>query len=154
MEVKVVLARSDTALGFLRGPPHRPGSGRKDRRYRHDVLTCAAVRHPGMRGDVPAGPPPDPSQEEQMLLVDASRTSRELVRDLRAIPPGGEALPESVAWQTFLELRKRGEPDATRLFLTAVRNLHSRRCIAGAALPTDDPLPDEHRLTDDAFLAD
>jgi hypothetical protein len=89
-----------------------------------------------------------------MLLVDASRTSRELVRDLRAIPPGGEALPESVAWQTFLELRKRGEPDATRLFLTAVRNLHSRRCIAGAALPTDDPLPDEHRLTDDAFLAD
>lgn len=89
-----------------------------------------------------------------MSLVDASRTSRELVRDLRAIPGGHEGLPESIAWQTFIELRKRGEPEATRLFLSAVRNLHTRRCIGGAALPTDDPLPDEHRLTDDSFLAD
>jgi hypothetical protein len=89
-----------------------------------------------------------------MVLVNATRTSRELVRDLRAIPPGEGFLPESMAWQTFLELRKRGEPEATRLFLAAVRALHTRRCIAGAALPTDDPLPDEHRLTDDAFLAD
>jgi len=94
-----------------------------------------------------------PEQEERMMLVNATRTSRELVRDLRAIPPGEGVLPESVAWQTFLELRKRGEPEATRLFLAAVRNLHNRRSI-GAALPTDDPLSDEHRLTDDSFLAD
>jgi hypothetical protein len=63
-------------------------------------------------------------------------------------------LPESVAWQTFLELQKRGEPDAVRLFLGAVRSLHSRRCIAGVDLPTEDFLPDEHRLTQDLFLAD
>ncbi|MEQ1500580.1 MAG: hypothetical protein ABMB14_00045 [Myxococcota bacterium] len=89
-----------------------------------------------------------------MTLVDAGSSSRELVRNLRAIPTGEGVLPESVAWQTFIELRKRGEPEASRLFMSAVRSLHSRRCIAGVALPCDDTVPDEHRLTDDAFLAD
>lgn len=89
-----------------------------------------------------------------MSLVDHSRTSRELVRDLRAVPNPEGVLPESVAWQTFLELRRRGEPDATRLFLAAVRALHSRRSIAGVVLPVEDPLTEEHRLTEDAFLAD
>jgi len=89
-----------------------------------------------------------------MTLVDASSSSRELVRNLRAIPTGEGILPESVAWQTFIELRRRGEPDACRLFMSAVRSLHSRRCIAGVGLPTRDALPDEHRLTDDSFLAD
>ena len=88
------------------------------------------------------------------VLVDSSTTSRDLLRSLRAIPVDGAVLPESVAWQTFIELRRRGEPDAERLFLAAVRALHSRRCIAGAALPVDDPLTEEHRLTDDGFLAD
>jgi hypothetical protein len=88
------------------------------------------------------------------VLVDASSSSRELLRNLRAIPCNGGVLPESVAWQTFVELRRRGEPDASRLFMAAVRALHSRRCIAGAGLPVDDPMVDEHRLTDDAFLAD
>ena len=67
---------------------------------------------------------------------------------------GQGVLPESVAWQTFLELQKRGEPEAVRLFLGAVRSLHSRRCIAGVDLPTEDPLPEEHRLVDDGFLGD
>jgi hypothetical protein len=87
-------------------------------------------------------------------LVDDSSTSRELVRNLRAIPTGTGFLPESVAWQTYVELRRRGEPDASRLFVTAVRALHSRRCVAGVELPLEDTLPDEHRLIDDAFLGD
>lgn len=88
------------------------------------------------------------------VLVDPARPSRDLVRTLRALPSTPDGLPESLAWQVFLELRKRGEPDATRLFLTAVKGLHSRRCIAGVALPTDDPHPEEHRLAEDPFLAD
>lgn len=87
-------------------------------------------------------------------LVDSGWTSRELVRNLRAIPQEEGVLPESVAWQCYVELRRRGEPEAARLFMTAVRGLHSRRCIAGVELPTDDRLPDEHRLIDDPFLAD
>lgn len=89
-----------------------------------------------------------------MSLVDAQCTSRELLRNLRVVPTGPGVLPESVVWQTFVELRRRGEPDAGKLFLTAVRGLHSRRCIAGVELPVEDPLPDEHRLIDDPFLAD
>ena len=45
-------------------------------------------------------------------LVDADWSSRELVRNLRAIPTEDGVLPESVAWQTYVELRRRGEPDA------------------------------------------
>ena len=89
-----------------------------------------------------------------LSLVDAGWTSRELVRNLRALPQEDGVLPESVAWQTYVELRRRKEPDAARLFMTAVRSLHSRRCIAGVELPTADPLPDEHRLIDDPFMAD
>lgn len=88
-------------------------------------------------------------------LVDANAPSRELIRNLRLTRSSSDdVLPESIAWQTFIELRRRGEPDATRLFLQAVRNLHARRCIAGVDLPTEDSLPDEHRLSDDPFLAD
>ncbi|MCB9684742.1 MAG: hypothetical protein H6735_06885 [Alphaproteobacteria bacterium] len=90
----------------------------------------------------------------ELSLVDAAAPSRELLRNLRVMRTDAEVLPESIAWQTFLELRRRQEPDATRLFLNAVRSLHSRRCIAGAELPTTDPLPDEHRLAEDAFLGD
>lgn len=90
-----------------------------------------------------------------MTLVDYSASSRELIRKLRVNnAQSAEILPESVAWQTYLELRRRGEPQAERMFIGAVRNLHSRRCIAGVDLPTADGLPDEHRMTDDPFLAD
>lgn len=92
---------------------------------------------------------------EALSLVDVDAPSRELIRNLRvARADGVDVLPESLAWQTFIALRRRGEPDAERLFLSAVRNLHARRCMAGADLPTVDGLPDEHRLTDDPFLAD
>jgi hypothetical protein len=92
---------------------------------------------------------------EVMVLVDPTAPSRELIRNLRtARSSSEEVLPESVAWQTFVELRRRGEPEATTLFLRAVRNLHARRCIPGVELPTEDGVPEEHRLVDDPFLAD
>ena len=88
-------------------------------------------------------------------LVEHGASSRELIRNLRVtIAPGNNVLPESVAWHTYLELRKRGEDGCERLFISALKNLHSRRCIAGVDLPTSDSLTDEHRLVDDPFLAD
>lgn len=92
---------------------------------------------------------------EGLSLIDGDAPSRELIRNLRGAPAASaDFLPESLAWQTFIALRRRGEPDAAQLFLRAVRNLHSRRCIAGTDLPTVDRLHDEHRLADDPFLAD
>ena len=90
-----------------------------------------------------------------MQLVDTSASSRELKRQLRrASSVQREVLPESVAWQSFVELRKREEPDAGKLFVGTLRNLHSRRSIGGGQLPTSDTLQQEHRLIDDAYLAD
>lgn len=90
-----------------------------------------------------------------MSLVDYDASSRELIRKLRVtVAPTANVLPESVAWHTYLELRKRGEPDCETLFINSLKNLHSRRCIAGVDLPTSDGLTDEHRMTDDSFLAD
>lgn len=89
-------------------------------------------------------------------LVDATLESRDLIRTLRTgVRQGSEAvMPESVAWQAFLELRKRGEPDAPRLFIGALKSLHTRRSFAGADLFSEDTLPEEHRLSDDRYLAD
>jgi hypothetical protein len=87
-------------------------------------------------------------------LIDSQLTSRELIRKLRATQRVDGCLPESVAWQTFVELRRRGEPDANTLFIGTLRNLHSRRCIAGMDLPMSDGVPEEHRLVDDGFLGD
>jgi len=82
--------------------------------------------------------------------------SRDLIRALRTglRDSLGETLPESVAWQLFLELRRRGEPQAGELFVQALRSLHSRRSIAGSQLPDDDTQPEEHRLIEDPYLAD
>lgn len=90
----------------------------------------------------------------QAELVDTSMTSRELIRNLRSTMKVDGCLPESVAWQTFVELRRRGEPDANRLFINTLQSLHSRRCIAGMDLPCADHLIDEHRLVEDPFLSD
>jgi hypothetical protein len=89
-------------------------------------------------------------------LVSPESPSRELVRTLRTgvRESVDGCMPESVAWQTYLELKKRGEPDAPRLFIGALRSLHSRRSFAGADLPSEDPLPEEHKLVEDEYLAD
>ena len=89
-----------------------------------------------------------------MQLVNTDLTSRELIRNLRSTRKVDEHLPESVAWQTYVELRRRGEPRANNLFIGTLKNLHSRRCIAGMDLPCVDLLTDEHRLVEDLFLAD
>lgn len=91
---------------------------------------------------------------EAVELVDRDTSSRELIRNLRlTVSPKEGVLPESLAWHTYLELRRRGESDCSRLFINSLRNLHSRRCIAGVDLPTTDDLPDEHRMADDDYLA-
>jgi hypothetical protein len=88
-------------------------------------------------------------------LVDADMPSRELIRALRI---GGTAdadvMPESVVWQSYIELQRRGHDGATDLFLGALRNLHSRRSIAGSSLNSNDVLVEEHRLTNDGMLSE
>lgn len=88
--------------------------------------------------------------------LDTTVSSRDLARRLRTGPADEEAgvMPESHAWHVFLELRRRGEPEAGRLFLSALRSLHSRRTLGASPLSVEDPNIDEHRLVDDPFLAD
>ncbi len=89
----------------------------------------------------------------QSVVVNTQLSSRELVRTLRATRRVEGCLPESVAWQAFVELYKRGEPDVERLFIGCLRNLHRRRCIPNVDLPLEDALTDEHRLIEDDYLA-
>ena len=93
---------------------------------------------------------------ETSALVNRDAPSRELIRTLRRGGAGlpEEVLPESVVWQTFMELDKRGEETARPLFIDSIRRLHSRRSIAGSTLPCVDHDPDEHRLSEDPMLAD
>ncbi len=94
--------------------------------------------------------------ESTPVLVDTSVSSRDLIRALRMGMrfAGKASMPESLAWHTFVELRRRGEPRAGELFVSALKSLHSRRSLAGSDLPSDDTQPDEHRLVEDAYLAD
>jgi hypothetical protein len=90
------------------------------------------------------------------VVIDSGSSSREMCRRLRTGLTGeeGDVMPESVAWHLFLELRRRGEPDAGRLFVGALRTLHSRRTIAAVNLGKEEIDADEHRLAEDPFLAD
>lgn len=92
---------------------------------------------------------------EPSVPVSDEVSSRDMIRTLRlgVRDAGDGALPESVAWQFFLELKRRGEPKAGSYFIRALKSLHSRRSLAGSDLPSDDLHPDEHRLIDDAYLA-
>ena len=83
---------------------------------------------------------------------------RTLIRMLRNQPdldsgavPG---LPESVLWQSFCELKRRGEDNVSQPFLRAMRTLHRRRCMGVAPLAMADAYPDEHKLTDDPLLSE
>jgi hypothetical protein len=90
------------------------------------------------------------------LPVDISAPSRDLARSLRTgvRQDTDGIMPESIAWQVYLELKRRGEDSAGPLFLTAIRHLHARRSVASIDLPVQDPYTDEHREVEDAFLAD
>lgn len=90
-------------------------------------------------------------------VIAPETSSRDLVRRLRTALGAEEAtdtMPESMAWHLFMELERRGEPDAARLFIAALRTLHSRRTIAGVMLGVVEVDADEHRMVDDAYLAD
>jgi hypothetical protein len=94
-------------------------------------------------------------QVEAISLVDETMSDRDLVRTLRVgVSVAQDVMPESLAWQAFLELRKRGEPRANQLFLGALRSLHGRRCIAGSSLCTNDIDTTEHRMAQDPMLAE
>lgn len=86
--------------------------------------------------------------------IDFSVPTRDLVRLLKVPPATREALPESVLWRAFMELRRRGEPDAGNHFLHGVRTLHRRRTLGAADLPVADHDPDGHRLAEDPYLAE
>lgn len=89
-------------------------------------------------------------------LYDSSSETRDLIRKMRRGVFAGEnaSMPESMVWQVFLELRKRGNPEARDLFISTLKQLHSRRALGAVSLPVMDGSPDEHRLVEDAFLAD
>jgi len=86
--------------------------------------------------------------------IDYSLPTRDLVRMLRVPPTPIHMLPESVLWRIFLELRRRGEPNATQQFIAGLRALHRRRTLGAAELAHCDGDPDEHRLVQDPYLAD
>ncbi len=87
------------------------------------------------------------------MMQEAS--SRELIRTLRTgISHERDVMPESLAWRTFLELARRGEPKVGGMFINTLKSLHSRRSMAGSTLSCEDKHPDEHRLANDQFLAE
>lgn len=95
----------------------------------------------------------------QLGSVDGSLQTRELLRILRRPPEGiaGEdapGMPESLLWNVYLELRRRGEPQAGTYFIASLRALHRRRRLGAVTLPVNDPDPGEHRLVDDALLGE
>lgn len=84
--------------------------------------------------------------------------TRELFARLRRPPDthvqGRAVMPESLLWQVYLELRRRGEERAVGEFLRTLRALLRRRGSGAAELPVHDPDPDEHRCADDPFLGE
>ncbi|MBN2800505.1 MAG: hypothetical protein JXX28_15295 [Deltaproteobacteria bacterium] len=93
---------------------------------------------------------------DQDSVINVTADSRELVRSLRLgfHDADWQAMPESGAWQAYQELQRRGEPRAKTLFIGALRTLHSRRVQGGLDICNDDVFVEEHRLTEDRFLAD
>ncbi len=85
-------------------------------------------------------------------------SSRQLIRFLRIQPDrvfDSAQLPESILWQIYCELRRRGEKDAAdQHFIRSVQKLHRRRALGRVELSVDDPSPDEHKLVDDPMLSE
>jgi hypothetical protein len=90
----------------------------------------------------------------ELPLIDFSVPTRDLVRLLKVPPNTREALPESVLWRVFIELKRRGEPDVGSYFINGVRTLHRRRALGTTELPVTDHDPDGHRLAEDPYLAE
>jgi hypothetical protein len=80
-----------------------------------------------------------------LAAIDASVPTRDLVRILRVPPDQSLHLPESILWRAFIELRRRGEPQAASHFISGLRS---------SELAMEDTAPDEHRLAADPYLAE
>jgi hypothetical protein len=83
--------------------------------------------------------------------------SRALVLQIRAAvsqPTQAIAMPESAVWGAYIELRRRGEPEADRRFIQALRTLHSRRSNGVAEIALNDCAPREHLESADPFLGE
>ena len=95
---------------------------------------------------------------QQSAIVTSNAPRRTLIRMLRNQPDldakDVDGLPESVLWQSFCELKRRGEDKVHLPFLRAMRTLHRRRCMGVAPLTMVDSFPDEHKLTDDPLLSE
>lgn len=89
-----------------------------------------------------------------LLQLDPSVPTRELIRLLRVPPQTGNAMPESIQWRVFLELRRRGESGAALNFITAVKALYRRRSLGATDLVLADADPDEHRLAEDPYVGE
>ena len=88
-------------------------------------------------------------------LVNGDRSTRELARNFRSgLSQCKDMMPESLAWQTYLELHKRGYENANTMFVSALKNLHQRRSLAGSDISTEDLMVHEHRMTDDSLLSE
>ena len=83
--------------------------------------------------------------------------SRDLVRQIRTAvnqPTEACTMPESEVWGAYIELRRRGEPEADRRFIKALRSLHRRRADGVADIPCQDAAPREHLEAPDPFLGE
>ena len=85
---------------------------------------------------------------------DYSVPTRDLGRLLKVPPDTGTAMPESVLWRSYLELKRRGEPQASVWFVNGLRTLHRRRTLGNCELAVTDHDPEEHRLAEDPYLAE
>lgn len=92
---------------------------------------------------------PEPPEPPELAALD----TRSLLRLLRR-PTQGAYMPESEIWRAYLELCRRGEPQATELFLRSLKGLHRRRAVGAAELSSSDPNPDEHRLVEDPYVGE
>jgi len=94
----------------------------------------------------------DPTGTQRFMDCESLDT-RDLIRRMRR-PAEATGMPESELWRVYLELSRRGEPDAAPMFLRSLRNLHRRRAMGTAALSHVDPDPWEHRMATDPYVGE
>jgi len=92
-----------------------------------------------------------------MKSTSEALNSRALVRQIRVAvsqPTEATAMPESAVWGAYVELRRRGDPEADRHFIQALRTLHRRRSNGVADITLEDGAPREHLESADPFLGE
>jgi hypothetical protein len=92
--------------------------------------------------------------QAEMEHASSRDLKREMRMNIRMDAGRYTTLPESVLWSRYLELRKRGEPDADQLLIRGLRGILERRTYASSNLPVIDPDPNEHKLDEDPYLGE